>query len=616
MFYCPPKYEKKLPNVNQELLKLKGELSDKDTRVTLARFLRHNIGLTTEAISGITLAPYQEITLKAFFNRDFSLCVWGRGCAKSFLAAVYCFLYAIFQPGSKILIAGPTFRTARNIFTELEKIVKNKNATLLAQAFNAEPPSHKNDLYYWRLANDSTITAIPLNGDKIRGFRAHVLILDEFLLLSEDMVKNVLIPFLFSPANVGERLKVKEMEDEFIKNGLMKEEDRSTYRNTNKLLCFSSASYSFEYLYTCYKEWVSNIYDETPLEQDSSTYFVSQIGYRGIPPQMVEKAVIQEASNGGLENPGFLREYCAQFTDGSQGYFSAKKMNECTIPDCQDPHLKLMGDSDKKYIIAIDPSFSNSPSSDNFAMAVLEIDHEHEGATLVHNYALAGGNLKDHINYFCYLYSAFNPEMIICDNADGNFIDAVNECQWMKERRVSLSFVEEWDVSKQESDYVEMLKVCKNKFNKEAGRICISFVFGSDSIRRGNEHLQSCIDSKKIWFGSRIRPDGNYFERVIHQKLPLTFKEDETIGDLIDRQDELIIQVKKECALIEVKTNPQGTQTFDLPQHLKRSTAASRARRDSYTALMLGNWGIRCYFDLIHYQPQEIITTFTPVFIK
>ena len=93
---------------------------DKEARISLAKFLRANLGITTELISGIKLAPYQEITLKAFFNRNFNMCIFGRGCGKSFIASVYCFLQCIFEPNSKILIAGPTFRTARNIFTNLE----------------------------------------------------------------------------------------------------------------------------------------------------------------------------------------------------------------------------------------------------------------------------------------------------------------------------------------------------------------------------------------------------------------------------------------------------------------------------------------------------------------
>ena len=80
---------------------------------------------------------------------------------------------------------------------------------------------------------------------------------------------------------------------------------------------------------------------------------------------------------------------------------------------------------------------------------------------------------------------------------------------------------------------------------------------------------------------------------------------EENLGEFIESQDNLIYQVKKQCALVEVKTTARGTQTFDLPQHLKRNTSANRARKDNYTGLLLANWGIKCYFDMQNYKLNE-----------
>ena len=76
MWYCPEKYKKEIPNINEELLNISGSLESKEAKITLAKFLRSNLGFTTELISGIKLAAYQEITLKAFFNRNFNMCIW------------------------------------------------------------------------------------------------------------------------------------------------------------------------------------------------------------------------------------------------------------------------------------------------------------------------------------------------------------------------------------------------------------------------------------------------------------------------------------------------------------------------------------------------------------
>ena len=219
MIECPDKYITDIKNINLELMNLKGFLNDKEAKITLAKFLRHNIGFTTELISGVKLAPYQELHIKAFFNRNFNMCVFGRGCGKSFMAAVYCFLQCIFEPNTKILIAGPTFRTARFIFNNLEKIVQSPGAELLSQCFGHK--AKRNDQFEWQI-NGGSIVAIPLNGEKIRGFRANILVLDEFLLLPEEIIKNVLMPFLVAPQNIKERMEIRELENKLIEEGVIK----------------------------------------------------------------------------------------------------------------------------------------------------------------------------------------------------------------------------------------------------------------------------------------------------------------------------------------------------------------------------------------------------------
>jgi hypothetical protein len=603
MWYAPEKYHRKLESVNEQSLLLKGSLDDKQAKISLAKFLRSNLGFTTELVSGVKLAAYQEITLKAFFNRNFNMCIWGRGCGKSFIAAVYCFLQCIFEPRTKILIAGPTFRTARFIFNNIEKIVDSKEAQMLAHAFGAK--SKRNDQHEWKI-NDGTITAIPLSGEKIRGFRANILVLDEFLLLPEDTVRTVLMPFLVAPQDIAERIRVRELEDSLIEAGELKEEDRMVFQNNSKMIALSSASYSFENLYKTYKEWMGNIYSD---DISQSSYFVSQMGYRSLPEDMIDRTIIEEAKSGGESHSSFQREYCAQFTDGSDSYFSAKKMHECTVSDGEAPHTKITGDSDREYILAIDPSFSNSPSSDYFAMSVMELDED--SYSLVHAYAVAGGDLKDHIKYLFYLYKHFNIKMIIIDNAGYQFIDGANESALFREAGIEIKFFD-FNSEKLGIDYEIELKRVKREYNLKDHVVCFKQVFSSDFIRNGNEYLQSCIDHKRIFFASRTSACGSFFSKSSSIRVPLKLTPFKDMGELIEAQDDLIYQTKRQCALVEVKTTPKGTQTFDLPQHLKRSTSANRARKDNYTTLMLANWAVKAYNDMRSLKVEEVNSTFIP----
>jgi hypothetical protein len=614
MIECPQKYIKEIKNVNKELAELKGFLTDKEAKISLAKFLRSNIGFTTELISGVKLAPYQELHIKAFFNRNFNMCVFGRGCGKSFMAAVFCFLQCIFEPNTKILIAGPTFRTARFIFNNLEKIVNSPGAELLAQCFGAK--AKRNDQFEWQI-NGGSIVAIPLNGEKIRGFRANILVLDEFLLLPEEIVKNVLMPFLVAPQNIKERMEIREMEDKLISDGLMKEEDRTVFENTSKMLAFSSASFTFENLYKTYNEWTEKIISN---ERGEATYFVSQMSYEALPEEMIDKTIIEEAQNGGASHSSFLREYCARFTDGSDSYFNAKKMEDCTLKLGENPHTLLKGDPNKKYILGIDPNMSDSPNADYFAMAILEINESDKSNTLIHTYA-GLGNLKNHVAYFHYILKYFNIVLIIIDNAGADtFLSACNQSEIFKKDKLNIKTFEiDSDLDGQE--YEIMIRNAKTKYNFQDKRIAFNQVFTSDFIRKSNEYLQACIDYKKIWFASKTAAFEPFFNEVINLNIDLNLikgedKKDWTMIDFIENQDDFIYQTKKQCALVEYTSTSRGSQNFDLPQHLKRSSSANKARKDNYSALLLANWAAKCYFDL-NKAPEKIEnTTFSPIMIK
>jgi len=614
MIYSPDKYKKDYPDINTELMNLKGILNDKDAKISLAKFLRANLGFTTELISGIKLAPYQEIHLKGLLNRNFSMCVFGRGCGKSFIASVFCFLQCVFEPNTKILIAGPTFRTARFIFNNLEKIVNSKGAELLQQAFGSK--SKRNDQYEWSI-NGGSIVAIPLSGEKIRGFRANVLVLDEFLLLSEDIVKTVLMPFLVAPQNMKERMEIREMEDTLIREGAMKEEDRMVFENNSKMIALSSASYTFENLYKTYNEWIEKIYSK---ENTEASYFVSQLSYEALPLEMIDKTIIEEAQNGGSSHSSFLREYCARFIDGSDSYFSAKKMEDCTIPNGQAPHTLMKGTSGKKYILGIDPNMSDSPNADYFAMAVMEIDEETKTGTLVHTYA-GLGNLKNHVNYFYYLMTNFNIVFMILDNAGADiFLSACNQSELFKSNNLVINTFE-FNSDLEGVDYEQEVRKVRNSYNLESKKIAFNQVFTSNFIRKANEHLQASIDYKKIWFASKTCANDNFFETVFGQSIPLELmkteeKKDWSTLDFIENQDDFIYQTKKQCTLVEHSSTARGTQSFDLPQHLKRSSSSNKARKDNYSALLLGNWGLKCYYDIMNAPKEDISQTFTPIMIK
>jgi hypothetical protein len=610
----PEKYKKDRPNVNKELLALKGELTDKQAMAALGRLLRHNFGFGLEVLTRrkVKLALYQEILLKAIFNRNFSMIVASRGGSKSFIAALIAFLYPLFNPGTNVVICGPTFRTARHIFNNLEKIINSKEGILLRKCF-AGDPTKRNDAFEWEI-NGGIVRAIPMNSEKLRGFRAQVLILDEYLLFSEEVVKQVLMPFLIVPDNIGEKIAQDEKDTDAIAAGELKEGEEMIFPSNARMICLTSASYTFEYAYKTFKTWVEKIMDDKKTE-DETTHFVAQISWKALPKYFIEKSVIKEANAAGEDNPIAKREFGAQFIDGSDSYFSALRMKEQTIPDLQEPTTKLFGDKDREYILSIDPSWSQASNSDDFSIKVLE-KNDDDSVTLVHCYDVHGGTLNEHIQYFLYLLLSFNVVLIIADNADGNFIQSCNESEIFKEKNIKLGFID-YDGELQNEEYSKMLKDVRKQYNLNDKKICIKHVFNSQSIRRMNEQLQTFINTRRIWFASKLRANGPVFKHMTSKKLPYEFSKNPQIGvdigDLVDVQDKLIDLTKKECSLIEVTSNATGGQKFDLPALLNRSTASDRARKDAYTSLMLGIEGYKAYVDIMKQEATTRQSFFTPI---
>ena len=611
MWYSNSKYNRIITDVNEELSLLKGELDDEQAKVTLVKFLRRNIGFTVELLTGISLYPDQIIVIKALLNRNFCLNVWGRGVGKTFIGAIYCLLQVLFEPGTNILIAGPTFRTSRFIFNHIEKIASSKNGRMLFDAIGK--PIKRPDEYRWKI-NEGSIVAIPLNGEKIRGFRANVLLIDEFLLMGEEMVEKILMPYLVAPQDIGDRKKIRDHETSLIKRGLMKEEERIAFENKSKLVALSSASYTCEYLYKKYEEFIKHIYSDD-MPENKATFFISQFAWNSISTDRIDKSIIELAQSNESNSANFRREYGAEFIDGSDSYFSMKKMMECTVPDGQLPSMLLRGNKEKKYILSFDTNASNSTRGDDFAMCVVELDEDFKGGTVVHSYAEAGKDLKDHIKYFYYLITSFNIVMICGDHAGHHqFIDSANESEHFKRAGLDLKIMD-FDPSKEGIELEEELKKGRREYNQQAQRILFTQLFREESIRRMNEHLQGCIDFKRIWFGSSIKGDAGAFGRATSSGVDLKFIGYSDMTEIIDDQEILLRQTKYQCAAIELKTSARGLQTFDLPQIFKRDTSSTRLRKDSYTSLMLACWGMKQYHDLMNCPIDTIDNSFPPFFV-
>lgn len=637
--------KQKLPppkNFHKKLFEdTKGHLSEAEARRWIVNFFKTNIYDAALHIGGVKLFPFQEIVIKSMIQKDYTLGILSRGIGKSWSTGVYAFLEAIFTPNCKIAILSKTFRQSRQIFQNIEDIASKADASLLAECF-AGKPSHSNDEWSMKFDNGSVIKALPLgDGQKLRGFRFNVLIIDELLLMPEKVLNEVIMPFLSTNANVDVRSELMETCEEAVKKGIITQEDYSNLQKehplfkNNKMIGLSSASYQFENLYKIFCDYKTKILSGTkdgkPLLKDGSnhlegSYSVFQFAYDIAPKGLYNTALIEKAKTE-MSRAQFAREFGSQFTDDSAGFFSVSTMESCTYPFGERPTIEIKGEEGADYIVSIDPNASESDNADFFAITIFK--KMGEKWVQVHTYGIAGVKYSDHIKYFYYLLTNFKVKFIVMDNAGGiQFLRACEESKIFQDAKIKFGILSNNDVDFLEQEpekYKSQCRKAKRLINQIDGYPVYFQKFTPEWIRRSNEYLQLCIDKRKIRWGSDISGIDSLFNsaqkyNIGIEKIKFTGEENVDIYgkviaddyekfsdkkallakqiDFIEHQQFLINLTKRQIGSIEPKTTDGGTMQFNLPQSLRKQDGPNRARRDLYTVVLMCNWIVRIWDDI------------------
>lgn len=510
---------------------------------------------------------------------------------------------------------------SKMIFQKILDIASEPGAEFLQQAITNV--SKSNDGWTMEIGR-SRIIALPLgDGEKLRGFRFHRMIIDELLLMPEKILNEVILPFLAVVENPTERQDVFDIETKLIEQGTMVEEDRTVWPH-NKIIGLSSASYQFEHLFTMYSQYCNLI--ESPAKDDHAHRAIMHLAYDVAPDQLYDKNLITQ-SKATMSLAQFEREFGAKFTADSAGFFKVSTMRGCTYEDgLGHPTIEVKGDPNAEYLISFDPSWSESESSDDFSMQVIKLLPDKKKGLIVHGYARSGGNLKSHMAYFLYLLTHFNVVGVVGDyNGGVQFINSCNESKMFTSKNINLGIIDA-DLDKPQ-EYIDGVRDLKKQYNK-ASR---SFVFlrkpTSQWIRFGNELLQAAFDHKRMLFAAAAMDDDFKFQTK--QEIPIDKIEflsevsiiDKNIGkgakmiDLVEFQRDIMDIIKTQCALIEVTSSPTGNQTFDLPLNLRKQTGPNKTRKDSYSTIVLGNWMMHVFYDLMDTGEIGPMETFAPILI-
>ncbi len=536
----------------------------------------------------------------------------------SYTLAIYAVLRALLDPGCKIVIVGFGLRQAKLVFGYIETMWHNSP---LFQNICRDNCVNKNklgprqnvDLCVFQIG-DSTIHALPLgDGSRIRGFRANVVIADEFAVIPPDTFDIVVRGFAATAKTPIEDEKRAVMQKKLEQLGMptkFANEMSNQKVRGNQIVYSGTAYYAFNHFAKKFQTWkdiinsnndrkelarifggVTNI----PEDFDTKDYAIIRVPHTHMPDRLLDKKMLANAK-AVLPKNIFLMEYGAVFVRDSDGFFPRSLLEQCicypdktiNTPDgdvCFSPQMR--GEERCKYVIGIDPAAER----DNFAIVIVEVRPNH--SRIIYCWVVNKKSFElrrkngwvDHDNYYeycCskirYLAKLFKPERIEMDSQGGG--TAVAEML----RNKKLVNV---DVGEQPIYEIIDMDEPKHTDGETDGPQILHLVKQSSEFNaQANVCLHKSFETKKLLF-----PAFNVVQMEASRAAEASNKiQHDTFEENINNIEEL----KNELCTIRMSETSTGKEKFDTPNVTQPGSVEGRQikgrlRKDRYTALLLAH---------------------------
>lgn len=272
-------------------------------------YWRKNPHRFVEDYIGLKLHFFQKLILYMFDRHQWNMFIAARGLGKSFITAVYCVVRCILYPGTRIIIASGTKGQARLVISEKVQWLYNNYYSVREEI--GDPRNFKSSVNETSVTfkNGSKISAETAS-DNTRGFRANILIVDEFRMVKKDTIDSVLKPILSATRHLPfkSRPKYHNYPDE-----------------DNKEIYLSSAWYKVHWSWDEFKKYAKEF-------ANGGDYFVLDAPYQlsvhhGLLPL---SRVMADKESDTFDDAKFMMEYEGQFVgENERGYFKLDAINKC-----------------------------------------------------------------------------------------------------------------------------------------------------------------------------------------------------------------------------------------------------------------------------------------------
>jgi len=539
-------------------------------------------------ILNFEIYPFQAMILKELWNRKLPILIGSRGLSKSLTLAIYCILRMIFIPGRKIILTGAGFRQSKVIFEYIDKIWNN--APLLRDMVgnkDTNGPHRSQDMWKFVMGDSITI-ALPIghDGAKIRGQRAHDIIVDEFAVGNAEIFEHVVAGFGIvksDPLNLSKTLASRRLAE---KLGYKLPEEATSLYQPNQIILAGTAYHSYNHFYTYWKKYhniISTGGDKNKLADigeentDPSKYSILRIPYHLIPEGLFDQDLIDRGRSN-MHESLYLQEFCACFSDDSNGFFKRSLLERCN----SDHKVVTRGYKNKEYVIAVDPA----SEQDNFCIVVLEVNKINRRivycwTTTRKSYKQELKAKKTTIDDF-YDYAARKILTLVNDfKTVGLAIDTQGGGHAIISSLHKASLIKVEEGEKKLWPFIDPDNPTED--DAEDGEHIIELVNFADSeyTSHANHDLRHDFETKTLLFPS--------FDGLTFAELDLSDEEGLVSADAIEEGIMEIEEMKNELSSIVQTQTPNGKDRWDTPDNKLAGAKKGRLRKDRYSAVLMAN---------------------------
>lgn len=441
---------------------------------------------------------------------------------------------------------------------------------------------------------------------KIRGFRANVIIGEEFSSIPEEIFNLVVQGFGVVSSSPIEKVKEAAMVSKLKKMGQWTEELndlRLSQATGNQIIYSGTAYWSFNHFARTWEKFHKiiaskgqdwSVFDGQPPPEGFNwkDYAILRIPYTAMPEGMLDAGIVATAK-ANLSISQFNMEFNAIFSGDSEGFFKRSIIEAATTnrPLTTSTGRRIQfsamkhGEKDKAYVIGVDPA----AMEDNAAIVILEMDTDHR--KIVHCWTTNRKkfqNLKREMakqgtilqnDYYGYIarkirefMGSFNTERIVMDKNGGGI--AVAEALKV--------------VNPGEHCVYEIIDPEKPKHDDgEQGLHILELLAPtSDYNSESNHGMLKDLQDRVLMFPR--------FDTIEIEKAILQDKQTGTTYDTYEEICEEIEELKNEMTIINVtQSSALGKEVYDVPRVKSSGMEKGHLRKDRYSALLYANYYAR-----------------------